>query len=88
MDSFIAADATKHTESVITHQYRLNVNDDDDDGVDYNRVLQLNVVVVTELCSLFVKDMIARRRGRIAILSSISAMWPSTYYYHLFSFPR
>jgi short-subunit dehydrogenase len=47
------------------------------DAKKYNELLQLNVVVVTELCSLFTPSMIARRRGRIAILSSISALWPS-----------
>jgi uncharacterized protein len=50
----------------------------DTHGVE--RMLQLNVVTVSELCQLFGADMRARRAGRILNIASTAAYQPSPYF--------
>jgi len=42
-------------------------------------LLQLNVVALTELCRLFLPDMVARRQGRILNVASLAAFQPGPY---------
>ncbi len=46
------------------------------DPARYENLLQLNVVALTTLTTLFVKDMVARRRGRILNIGSLAAFQP------------
>jgi short-subunit dehydrogenase len=42
-------------------------------------LLQLNVVALTELCRLFLPDMVARKQGRILNVASLGAFQPGPY---------
>jgi uncharacterized protein len=42
-------------------------------------LLQLNVVALTELCRLFLSDMVARKQGRILNVASLAAFQPGPY---------
>jgi short-subunit dehydrogenase len=42
-------------------------------------LLQLNVVALTELCRLFLPDMVARKQGRILNVASLAAFQPGPY---------
>jgi uncharacterized protein len=42
-------------------------------------MLQLNVVALTELCRLFLPDMVARKQGRILNVASLGAFQPGPY---------
>lgn len=46
------------------------------DPARYENLLQLNVVTLTTLTTLFVQDMVARRRGRILNIGSLAAFQP------------
>lgn len=46
------------------------------DPARYQNLLQLNVVALTTLTTLFVKDMVAHRRGRILNIGSLAAFQP------------
>jgi uncharacterized protein len=48
------------------------------DGKDAG-LLQLNVVALTELCRLFLPDMVARKQGRILNVASLAAFQPGPY---------
>lgn len=42
-------------------------------------LLQLNVIALTELCRLFLPDMVARKQGRILNVASLGAFQPGPY---------
>ena len=42
-------------------------------------LLQLNVVALTELCRLFLPDMVARKQGRVLNVASLAGFQPGPY---------
>lgn len=46
---------------------------------DYEQMIQLNITTLTELCKLFMRDMLARRQGGVINTSSTGGLGPVPY---------